>query len=194
MPILKIFSLLRSKFANKQDLVPHRIYGSVVAQARNSAFYTHFAIPDTVIGRYDMLGLHVFLINNRLKNGDCDENDDCRVLSQKVFDLFLIDLERGLRDIGFADTSVHKRKKKLVHSYYALIDEFDTAIDERDASALLEALANRYYTQLEPPKQSKLCEKLANYMLLVADKLAAQEFPVYQNADIGWPAFTEEKT
>lgn len=194
MPVFKIFSLLRSKFANKQDQVPHRIYGSVVAQARNSAFYTHFAIPDTVIGRYDMLGLHVFLINNRLKNGDCEENDDCRALSQKVFDLFLIDLERGLRDIGFADTSVHKRKKKLVHSYYALIDEFDAAIEKRDTSALLGAIANRYYTKIGLPKQSELCEKLANYMVLTATELGTHQFSTYQNGDIGWLTFEESKT
>ena len=32
----------------------HRLYASVVAQARQPAFYTSFGVADTVDGRFDM--------------------------------------------------------------------------------------------------------------------------------------------
>lgn len=192
MIVSKIFSLVRSKFTVKHDKVPHRIYGGLVAQARKTELFTDFAIPDTVMGRYDMLGLHVFLLNNRLKSADCENHDGCRVLSQKIFDLFVIDLERGLRDIGFADTSVHKRKKRLVHSYYALIDEFDTAIANGDKSALSTAMASRYFAGAGPDTRTILSNKLARYVLQVAQELGTKSSRVCLNGDISWPQFLKE--
>ena len=33
------------------------LYGAIVAQARHAEFYQNFAVPDTVLARFDMSGL-----------------------------------------------------------------------------------------------------------------------------------------
>ena len=42
------------------------LYGAIVAQARTPRFYQDYAVPDTVLGRFDMVLLHVVLLLRRL--------------------------------------------------------------------------------------------------------------------------------
>ncbi len=180
--------ILKKLFRNKQhDEVPHRIYGTVVAQARNSALYTDYDIADTVMGRYDMLALHVFFFNRRLKLAENGDKDQISALSQKVFDLFLNDIERGLRAIGFADTTVHKRKKRLAHSYYALIDEFDKPLRTGEVGTMTTAIAKRYFETQTGNVQRQAAEALEAYMLRVSPFLAAQSNQAILQGTLKWP-------
>ncbi len=38
------------------------LYGGVVAQAREAAFYAEMGVPDTLEGRYEMVALHLALV------------------------------------------------------------------------------------------------------------------------------------
>jgi cytochrome b pre-mRNA-processing protein 3 len=167
--------------------VPHRIYGTVVAQARNSSLYTDFAIPDTVMGRYNMLALHVFLLNHRLKQPGGGDENRCARLSQSLFDLFLGDVERGLRDLGFADTSVHKRKKRFAHSYYALIDEFDKALGNGDCHALVPRVAKRYFEKSADSSVNSHASDLTFYIQKVVQYLLPQSNQAILSGTISWP-------
>ena len=40
---------------------------SIVAQARQPAFYTALGVPDTLDGRFELIALHGFLVMHRLK-------------------------------------------------------------------------------------------------------------------------------
>ena len=60
-----MFSLFSKRI--KELSVPEQIYGVVVAQARDERFFTDFGIEDTVMGRFDVLALHVFLFSRRMK-------------------------------------------------------------------------------------------------------------------------------
>lgn len=126
------------------------------------------------MGRYNMLALHMFLLTNRFKYVEASNKDDAASVSQEVFDLFLLDIERGLRDIGFADTSTHKRKKKLARSYYALIEEFDSPLQTSDHPALFSAVGARYFDKLEDGDVSKAAENLGQYMIDTHRVLASQ--------------------
>jgi cytochrome b pre-mRNA-processing protein 3 len=46
------------------------IYGAVVAQARNPEFYTSYAVPDSIEGRYEMIALHLAIVLERLGAAD----------------------------------------------------------------------------------------------------------------------------
>ena len=190
MPIAILSKLFAKKDHN--DL-PHRIYGTVVAQARNSALYTDFAIPDTVLGRYDMLAMHVFLLNFRLKHHGSHEKTRCSELSQNVFDLFMIDLERGLRDIGYADTSVHKRKKRLARSYFALIEEIDQplelALENGRIDGIVPAITKRYFDKIAKQDQNSCGQLLANYILNVAQTHSTQSNQAILSGILNWPEF-----
>ncbi len=56
-------------------------------------------------------------------------------LNQEVFDRFTDETDRALRELGVGDTSVPKRKKRLVHSFYALVEEFSGPLDSKDTDA-----------------------------------------------------------
>jgi len=194
MSFLKFASTVAKLFGKKDpDDVPHRIYGTVVAQARKSAFYTDFNIPDSVMGRYDMLALHVFLLSYRLKNSINDELEGSKELSQDVFDIFLIDIERGLRDLGFADTSVHKRKKRLARSYYALIEDFDGALTKADTKKLALAAVNRYFEKISTRDSAKAGRKLAEYMLFVTNHFSKQSMRAIMDGKLDWPDIAGNK-
>ena len=94
------------------------------------------------MGRFDVLALHTYLVSRRLAREDAAA---ARTLNQEVFDLFVHDLDRALRELGVGDTSVPKRKKKMVRSFYGQIDDFDNVLDDRNLQALKPLVARRYY-------------------------------------------------
>ena len=48
----------RAEFQRKEG----EIYGVIVTQARQPAFYARVGIPDTPTGRYEMVVVHLFLV------------------------------------------------------------------------------------------------------------------------------------
>lgn len=47
-----------------------KLYGSIVAQARQPAFYSHLGVPDSLEGRYEMIVLHLFLAMDACRQKD----------------------------------------------------------------------------------------------------------------------------
>jgi hypothetical protein len=86
------------------------LYGVIVAQARSAAFYTDYGVPDTVLGRFDLIVLHLVLA--RL-DGD---GSSARGIGQKLFDLFCPDLDANLREMGVGDLAVAKADAELWRS------------------------------------------------------------------------------
>ena len=43
------------------------LYGAIVAQARDPAFYRNYGVPDTSNGRLEMIVLHTVLVLSRLE-------------------------------------------------------------------------------------------------------------------------------
>ncbi|MCP4183255.1 MAG: hypothetical protein GY761_08045 [Hyphomicrobiales bacterium] len=186
-----LLSTIRRLFGKKKNnIVPHRIYGTVVTQARNSSFFVDFGISDTVMGRYDMLALHVFLVNHRLKYVESSDKLVASRLSQDIFDLFINDLERGLRDLGFADTSVHKRKRRLARSYYALIEEFDGALKTGKPGILKEVIGLRYFETSSEHEKRRCVTLLEAYMFQTVDYLALQSIQGILLGDLNWPTIS----
>ena len=175
---------------NVSNDVPRRIYGAVVTQARNASFFSDLGIADTVMGRYDMLALHVFLVNRRLKYVETSDRLRASGLSQEIFDLFVVDLERGLRDLGYADTGVHKRKKRLARSYYALIEEFGEALEADNCGNLTHAIGSRYFDKFSESEKLSYASLLEAYMFHAVSFLAQQSFLDIVSGEINWPAIS----
>ena len=123
------------------------LYGQLVAQARQPAFYTVCAVPDTVQGRFEMIALHAFLVLRRLKTGGAAD-----ALAQDLFDLMFADMDRNLRELGTGDLGVGKRIKKLAKSFYGRIAAYEDGLASATPGRLEEALArNAYDDQVAPP-------------------------------------------
>ncbi len=130
----KLFT--RKKHGRSSPDLAHDIYGSVVAKARNKALYQTLLVPDSINGRFDMMVLHIFILSHRLK----DQDNACRSLSQSVFDAFLLDMDRGLREEGVGDTTVPKRLKTMTQVFYGRVRAYEGAVESGDRIALAEAI------------------------------------------------------
>lgn len=170
-----------------------RLYGAIVAQARQPAFYTEFSIPDTVEGRLEMLMLHTFLVCHRLK----DEAPEGRGISQEVFDAFLDDMDRTLREMGIGDLSVPKKMKKIGQGFYDRTAAYDAALAE-PGEALSKALSKNIFSRYEetavPQEHPVATDALAAYVRAAAAALAATPAAVFARGEVTFPALlTEEK-
>jgi len=146
--------------------LPYQIYGGLVSRARNPVLFTDLAVPDTMNGRFDMMVLHVFLLSLRLK----DDDDACRSLSQEVFDAFLLDMDRGLREEGVGDLTVPKRIKKMTQIFYGRVGAYEGPVINGDQQALAAAINRNIFTDESDEKSSN---RLADYMLRLHKHLSS---------------------
>jgi cytochrome b pre-mRNA-processing protein 3 len=158
---------------------PQHIYGGVMTQARTPAFFLDYGVPDTVMGRFDVLSLHIYLLARKLRE---EGSETSQGLSQEVFDLYVYDVERALRELGIGDTSVPKKKKKMIRSFYGQIDDFDEALNNQNEGVIKEKVSRRYLTEIENAKP----DLLAHYMLKTDKHLETQEIKSILSGNVSW--------
>ena len=115
-----------------------RIYGEIVTAARQPAFYAEMGVPDTPLGRFEMLSLHLFMLFRRARSS---ANAGLDSAVQDVTDEFFKDVDHSLRELGIGDMGVPKRMKKLARMFYGRCNSYGEALDAGDAAALATALA-----------------------------------------------------
>ena len=137
------------------------IYGMIVAQAREPAFYVGYNVPDTVNGRLDLLILHLWLVLRRLRQGA-----DGAGVSQALFDRFCADMDANLREMGVGDLTVPKRMQAFGEAFYGRSTAYDLAIDS-GAADLAQALL-RNVLDGEFPDSAR---QLADYAIAASEVL-----------------------
>ena len=130
--------------ANRQ--VVDALYEAIVASARQPLLYSRWEVPDTPLGRYEMVSLHMVLFLERAHGvAALDE------LAQEVTDEFFKDVDHSLRELGINDVSMPKRMKKLARMFYGRADAYRKAIaaseEGADEAALAAALARNVAPQ-----------------------------------------------
>ncbi len=125
-----------------------RLYGDIVAAARSPYLYRVCGVPDTVMGRFELLGLHVALVLRRLRELPPPADS----LAQELVDRFFLDLDDSLRQIGIGDVSVPKKIKKLGQAFYGRADAYDKALlPDAGSDALEMALARNVIEKADQP-------------------------------------------
>ena len=117
------------------------LYGAAVAAARDTYFYTELAVPDTVDGRFDMVGLHAYLLIRRLRHLPPPGPD----MAQAVFDVMFDDMDVSLREMGVGDLSVGKKVKAMWEAFHGRAAAYETALAADDPTALAAALARNVW-------------------------------------------------
>lgn len=125
------------------------IYGAIVAQARQPAFYRELAVPDSVDGRFDLLVLHLWLAMRRLRTIEGGAE-----WSQRLFDHFCSDMDANLREMGVGDLTVPKRMKKFGEAFFGRIATYDAAWEDVSGAALRVALARNILGRPTEPLQA----------------------------------------
>jgi cytochrome b pre-mRNA-processing protein 3 len=118
------------------------LYGAIVAQARDTRFYGDLSVPDTVLGRFDLIVLHTALVLRRLRAA----TDNATLgLAQGVFDAFCLDMDHNLREMGISDQGVPRQMQRVGEAFYGRAKAYDAALAASENQALVDALARNVY-------------------------------------------------
>jgi cytochrome b pre-mRNA-processing protein 3 len=156
------------------------LYSEIVAAARQPLFYSHWKVPDTPIGRFEMLSLHMFLFLHRLR----EETGAAREAAQEVTDGFFRDVDHSLRELGVSDQGVPRRMKKLARMFYGRATAYGAALDQCDRAALREALERNVL-----PEEAKGADMaaLAAYVFDAWGSLMQQPVPALLSGRLHFP-------
>jgi cytochrome b pre-mRNA-processing protein 3 len=157
------------------------LYATIVAQARQPALYGRFRVPDTIDGRFEMVVLHTVLLFHRLRR----EGQEGQDLSQRVFNLFVTDMDMSLREMGVGDLGVPKRMKDVGRSFYGRIDAYGKPLADLDQPRLCEALQRNLFPA--EPGTPTLTMELANYVTEASLALNNVPFADLKSGSIGFP-------
>jgi cytochrome b pre-mRNA-processing protein 3 len=155
------------------------LYGAVVAQARNPAFYTVFGVADTPEGRYEMIALHLILALDRLgQPGIADEN-----LRRETLEAFVTDLDDAMREFGVGHPTVPKRVKRAAGGVYARNETYRAALAHPDNADLERALVENVYQA----QKDASAQRLAAYVRSTVTGLKAQPAEALRSGVITFP-------
>lgn len=133
-----IFNLFRRN-AN-EDLID-ALHGEIMAQARQSAFFTGYGVPDSVEGRFEMVALHGAMAIRRLMQLP----QPGPALAQDVTDAIFRHFDDALREMGVGDLTVPKRMKKLASGFLGRAKSYRAALDGPGRESLTQAIARNIY-------------------------------------------------
>lgn len=160
--------------------IAEALYEQIVAAARQAPLYSAWDVPDTPLGRYEMLGLHLFLLLHRLK-GDGQAAD---ALGQELVDTFVVDVDHSLRELGIGDMGIPKRMKSLSRMFYGRAASYGEAIDANDHVALAAAI----HRNIRPDAATwPHADNLATYVLAANATLAGQDLPALLAGEVAYP-------
>ena len=142
------------------------LYGAIVAQARDPRFYEAYGVPDTVLGRFDLIVLHLALVLRRMREGVAT-----RTLAQGVFDAFCRDMDHNLREMGISDPGVPRQMQKVGEAFYGRAQAYDAALAE-SGEALAQTLARNVYAEATGSRIA--AARLAAYVRQAVERLDAQ--------------------
>lgn len=143
------------------------LYGEIVAAARQPHFYSHWNVPDTPLGRFEMVSLHMFLLQHRLHGEEGLAHD----IAQVLIDEFFLDVDHSLRELGISDVGVPKRMKRLAKMYYGRTAAYADALERQDDEALVAALGRN----IRPDEEWLESPRLATYVEEAVQDLSAQK-------------------
>jgi len=174
-----VLNWLRSRSLSGQTAAG--LYGSIVAQARNAAFYAAGGAPDTMEGRFGMIGVHMFLVLERIRH----EGNAEKGLGRALIEAFVSDMDDSMREIGIGDMGVPRRVKKAAAALHEHLDSYRAALSSGDDRSLAEAL--RRYVFLETGTAAP--QRLASYMRTASADLDKQPWPAIARGHISFPTF-----
>jgi cytochrome b pre-mRNA-processing protein 3 len=158
-----IFRLFRKNKVNQAIMV--RQYGILTTAARAPAFFQAMNVPDTVMGRFEMLSIALILYFRRTSSA----SDEVRAIAQDIVEAFFEDLDHSMRELGIGDNGVPKRMKKLAGMFYGRLDSYARALESSDEIALEAALLRNIHP--ENTDKTLSMRGLAHYMLKAEEEL-----------------------
>ncbi|MDB5374248.1 MAG: ubiquinol-cytochrome chaperone [Belnapia sp.] len=162
------------------------LYGAAVAAARDPWFFRALDVPDTLDGRFDVVGLHVALLIRRLRQ---DPDPRGAALAQAVFDAMFADMDMNLREMGVSDLTVGKRVKRMWEAFHGRCLAYEAALDAGDPVALATAIERNVWraeAPAAPPPAAALA--MARHVARTATALAGLPLANLLRGEARFPA------
>ncbi len=176
-----MFALLRRLFCPPPSAAAQNAYIALVTRARNPFFYESLGVPDTLDGRFELVLVHLFLLQHRLLRPPVDAAAES--FSRELGELFFADMDHSLREIGVADTGVRYRIKAMAKAYHGRLQVYTASIGE--VEQLKTALARNLYGTVSDGDSSVLTP-MANYVMQMAKGWDATETKAILSGDAPW--------
>ena len=150
----------------------YSLYGHAVAAAREPALYRDLGVPDTLDGRFDMVGLHASLLIRRLRALP----EPGPILAQAVGDAMFTEMDINLREMGVGDLSVGRKVREMWEAFHGRAFSYEAALAAGDAGLLAEALARNVWRGAAPRGAA---DRLARLALAQDAALMGQDLPAF---------------
>lgn len=162
--VMMIFGLFRKKNGNQR--IVERQYAHLTAAARQPFLYESLDVPDTVMGRFEMLSGVLILYFRRTRASASGQE-----IAQQIVDAFFQDVDHSIRELGISDVGVPKRMKKLAGRFYGRLESYAAALDAGDRDALAQALRRNIHP--DAGDEAPDMQGLARYFFAAEAHLAA---------------------
>lgn len=130
---------------NSDDRAPVRpLWHRTVEFAREKAWYAQYGVADTVPGRFDAVTLVLSLVMLRM-----ERDEHLKILSARITEVFVEDMDGQLRQSGVGDLVVGKRMGKLVSTLGGRMGALRDALASADPQAALVPVLKRNVTLVE---------------------------------------------
>ena len=140
---MAFFGLLGSP---RHERAGFALYTSAVQAARDPLYFERLGVPDTLDGRFDLIGLFVTLLIRRLRNLP----QPGAKLAQAVFDAMFADMDFTLRELGVGDMSIGKRMRDMWEALHGRAIAYEAPLATADVEALGAALARNVWRGAAP--------------------------------------------
>jgi len=161
-----VFGFFRQKKHNR--VIVDRQYAILTSAARVPHFYSDLSVPDTVMGRFEMLTIVLILFFRRTAKSPRSGQE----LAQEIVDAFFLDVDHSIRELGVGDPGVPKRMKKLAGMFYGRLESYAAALDQSDEAELASALRRNIYP--EAGDEAPDMQGLSRWMLQADETLAGR--------------------
>ena len=159
-----IFGLFGKKNGNRR--IVEKQYAVLTKAARHPYLYEVLDVPDTVMGRFEMLSAMLILYFRRTRTSATSGQE----IAQEIVDAFFEDVDHSIRELGVGDVGVPKRMKKFAGMFYGRLESYAAALDTGNREGLSAALRRNIHPQAGEGAPSM--EGLADY-LFAAEKAMA---------------------
>ena len=129
-----IFGLFGKKNGNRR--IVEKQYATLTTAARHPYLYEALDVPDTVMGRFEMLSAMLILYFRRTRTGGTSGQE----IAQEIVDAFFEDVDHSIRELGVGDVGVPKRMKKFAGMFYGRLESYAAALDSGNRDGLAAAL------------------------------------------------------
>ncbi len=139
---------------NRYERRGFELYTAAVAAARNPYFYADLGVPDTLDGRFDLVGLFACLVIRRLRALPAPGP----AIAQAVFDAMFSDMDTNLRELGVGDMTVARNVRAMWEAFHGRATVYEAALADPDPAALQAAVTRNVWRGTDTPGAAALAE------------------------------------